>query len=63
MSQRSTASPLAAPPLQQLSPMLLGQRKTPPTEQHWTHELKFDGYRVLADAAPNSDCKTWSQGI
>ena len=29
--------------------MLLGQRKTPPEEPHWTHELKFDGYRVLAD--------------
>jgi bifunctional non-homologous end joining protein LigD len=29
--------------------MLLRQRPAPRDEPGWTHELKFDGYRVLAD--------------
>jgi bifunctional non-homologous end joining protein LigD len=47
--QRSTASPPAAPPLEDLAPMLLRERIAPPDESGWTHELKMDGYRVLAE--------------
>lgn len=40
-----------APSFEALEPMLLTERPAPLTEPGWTHELKFDGYRVLAEVA------------
>jgi bifunctional non-homologous end joining protein LigD len=38
-----------APPLADLAPMNLTERKTPFSSPDWIFELKFDGYRVLAE--------------
>ena len=38
-----------APALAELSPMLLSQPKRPFTEEGWTLELKYDGWRCLAE--------------
>jgi len=38
-----------APPLAAIRPMLSIERTVPPDDPGWTHELKYDGYRVLAE--------------
>ena len=48
----------AAPTLDQLSPMLLGERKTIPREDGWLYEIKYDGYRVLASTGSGAQLKS-----
>jgi bifunctional non-homologous end joining protein LigD len=40
----------AAPPLADISPMLLGERKAPFSDPDWLFSLKMDGYRLRAEA-------------
>lgn len=47
-----------APTLDQLSPMLLVERKAIPREAGWLYEIKFDGYRVLASTGSTARLKS-----
>lgn len=47
-----------APTLDQLSPMLLVERKAVPREGDWLYEIKFDGYRVLASTGSTARLKS-----
>jgi len=47
-----------APTLDQLSPMLLVERKAIPLEAGWLYEIKFDGYRVLASTGSTARLKS-----
>jgi bifunctional non-homologous end joining protein LigD len=38
-----------APSLEQLRPMLLGQTRRPFSDPQWAFEVKYDGYRALAE--------------
>jgi hypothetical protein len=44
--------------LDQLSPMLLVERKAIPREPGWLYEIKFDGYRVLASTGSTAQLKS-----
>ena len=48
----------AAPTLDQLSPMLLVERKTIPRQDGWLYEIKYDGYRVLASTGSGAQLKS-----
>ena len=41
-------------------PELARLRKAPPQGERWLHEVKWDGYRILADIA-NGEVKLWSR--
>lgn len=47
-----------APPLAQLSPMLLIERHAIPAAPDWTWEIKYDGYRMLASTGPAPQLRT-----
>lgn len=47
-----------APTLDQLSPMLLTERKAIPREDGWHYEIKFDGYRALASTGSPARLKS-----
>ncbi|KAI3591742.1 ATP-dependent DNA ligase clustered with Ku protein, LigD [Cupriavidus sp. U2] len=47
-----------APTLDQLSPMLLVERKAIPREGDWLYEIKYDGYRVLASTGSAARLKS-----
>ena len=56
MVSRRPSSPTDAggPLLDRLSPMLLAERKVPPADQSaYIAEVKYDGYRVLAEFGNN----------
>lgn len=40
---------MSAPSLTDLHPMLFGQAKRPFTDPAWDFEVKYDGYRALAE--------------
>jgi len=40
---------MAAPPFASIAPMLFEERPRPFDDDGYTHELKFDGYRILAE--------------
>ena len=42
LGQMPTPAPLFVPPL------LLGRAPSPPAGDAWLHEIKYDGYRLLA---------------
>ncbi|MCA3190837.1 hypothetical protein [Cupriavidus sp.] len=48
----------AAPKLDQLSPMLLVEKKAMPREADRLYEIKFDGYRVLASTGSTARLKS-----
>ncbi len=51
-----------APQLAELSPMLLSERKTPPEDQdEYLVEVKWDGYRVLAEYG-DGHCRLQTRG-
>lgn len=64
-----TTTSTPAPPLDQLSPMLLDERKrAPDNEGDYVAEIKYDGYRVLGQfgggacmlrTRNGADCSTW----
>ncbi len=47
-----------APTLEELSPMLLVERKAIPREDGWHYEIKYDGYRVLASTGSTARLKS-----
>lgn len=47
-----------APTLDDLSPMLLIERKAIPREGDWHYEIKYDGYRVLASTGSAARLKS-----
>ncbi|WP_291455588.1 hypothetical protein [Cupriavidus sp.] len=49
---------MPAPTLDQLSPMLLVERKAVPRDAGWLYEIKFDGYRVLASTGSTARLKS-----
>lgn len=48
----------SAPPLSEMSPMLLSESKAIPKGNDWTFEIKWDGYRIVASTGPNARLRT-----
>lgn len=49
-----------APPVADIRPMLLTERKSRPRGEEWSWELKMDGYRMLASTGQNAQLRTKS---
>lgn len=55
MPRKTPSTALPAPLIEDVSPMLLSERKTAPhDESEWIAEIKYDGYRVMAQFGERS---------